>query len=165
MQTENPITQVRRQRGRSIRAFADDIGIHHQAILLAERGVYTTILPSIRKYLSEQDIDTEGFERQYQSFVCEKRSEEGSKMGVPTLTVAALGDPTRSPLVTVRNALGVSRMKFCKNLCIHPAYEFKCEMGEAGTLGEQIRSALSQAGCPVDVLKELETRQLDFKRD
>lgn len=163
MLTENPITQVRRQRGRSIRAFADDVGIHHQAVLLAERGVYTSILPAISMFLDEVGLDTEGFESQYQEFVKEKRREEGSKMGVPTLTVAALGDPVRSPLVTVRNALGVSRMKFCKNLCIHPAYELKCETGDTGSLSLQIREALLQAGCPVGVVRELESRQLDFR--
>lgn len=159
---KSPILSFREAEQLTQQQLADEAGINLQAVFLCEKGVYPEVLPALLKTMRihgyKGPIQTE-----YQTFVHEKRVEFGIRHDLSSWRVSDLGPPVgHHPLVKVRLQLDLSRMKFCKDLCVHPAQELRVERGKAYTMGEQLMQALLVAGLEQPVLDELEQRTRDF---
>lgn len=156
---ENPILTERTKASLTQVQLADKCHVHWQVIFLLEQGCYPHILPAVAGTLNRMGVDTIQAQRDYFSFVKEKRIASGEQYGLPTMTVDSLGPPVgTNPLLAFRKSLGLSRMAFCKTFCIHPAYELRCEQGKSKTLNDEVDRALRQAGLSDVVLRELNVR-------
>lgn len=162
----NPITAVRQSRGKTLKDFASDIGINRQALYLNECGVYPNVLPRIRRYIVEdlQERTNLSLRIEYQKFVLLKLEGQRGTLDLDRFGVGDLGAPDRSPLAGLRDALELSRMGFCKTLCLHPARELGCENGKYFSFGEQIERHLLYVGISEMVMEEMIERQRDFYR-
>lgn len=161
---ESPIHTVRTREGKTLEQVADAAGINMQAVYLNECGVYPTILPALQKCFQVWEYDTKVLERDYQIFIKNKRIEFGNTHNLSELTLGALGPPVenQSPLETLREYIQLSRMAFCKGLCVHPAAELRIERGEASSLGAQFKTALYDAGVGDIIISELDARVQDY---
>lgn len=152
---ENPIRKVRLSRGRTLVEFADDCGVNYQALYLNECGVYPTVLPAILKILVKLDNDATQLETEYIEFVYNKRLEFGEKHNTVNLPPPV---GTLHPFIGFRRALGLSRSKLAKMLCVHPAGLYRLELGLMKHLPGDLRDALLVAGFPVNLVEELDYR-------
>jgi DNA-binding XRE family transcriptional regulator len=153
---ENPIKTVRTRASRTIKEFAHDCGVHEQAVLLNEQGVYPHILPSVLDHMRSIRNDPQ-YELDYKMFVRDRRRHNGARFDFAGQTT--LGPPEAvHPVVAFRLKFDMSRMKFAKLFCIHPAELDRLEKGKKHGLSEQFKLAMKDAGLPGNVLSELEFR-------
>jgi len=158
----NPIKQARQRQGLTQESLAELLDIHPQAILLNEQGVYPTVLPRILDYFVEQGYSAEEFNLEYSEFVMNKRKELFESMPWKTLSWAEFNTDGQHPFIKFREELGFSRMKFAKSFCVHPAYLYKLERADVGTLSTQLKEALLAVGFSSDFIDELNQRCEDF---
>lgn len=171
--SRNPIRKVRTQLGKTLEEFSTLCGVHLQALYLNEQGVYPHILPAVARFIEEElELNVEEYQLDYLVFQRNKRAEFGALHDLTYYDVARLGEPdlSRHPVVLFRGSLqddrsgkGISRMAFCKGLCIQPSLIYNLECGRAAHLGDQTVEALQQAGLPSTVIDELNTRSEEFR--
>jgi hypothetical protein len=133
-----------------------------QAVFLNEQGVYETVLPRIERFMVKEGEDPNEIYKSYRDFVKEKRRWFGDHHGLPSWTVGSLGPPVGSPMEEFHKHLNISRMRFCKTLCVHPAKELAIECGKTRGLGLQIQTAFQDAQMPQSVIDELEYRVAEY---
>lgn len=153
---DNPVKRIRKENGRTLAQFAGDIGCHWQTVYLCEQGVFPHILPTIKEYLrtlSDDLLDVE-----YVAFVHEKRMLWGYTNGASLFSIDDLGPPVENPIVALRERFGMSRLGFCKAICVHPAHELDCERGDTVVMPEQLQEALIAVGFSTEVIGELNSR-------
>lgn len=156
----NPIRVAREEIGKTLQEFAALCKIHYQALFLSENGVYPGVLPSIRKYLTNNlDFDGEVLDREYKEFVRLRRVQFERNYGTWTLPEPYLGD---SPVVVWREALGLSRLALAKELCVQPSLLYRVEMGKTPTLPTQFKEALLEINFPKRLVEEIEERVEEF---
>src|SRR4030095_16421457 len=90
--TVNPIKTYRKSEGKTMIEFAEAVGIHPQAVFLAEQGCYVSILPAIREYTHSTEED----DLLYRGYQLLKRSVNGPLYGLSDITLGMLGEPDRS---------------------------------------------------------------------
>lgn len=157
---QNPIREVREQRGMSLDRFSTMLGINLQAVYLNECGVYPHILPVIRKWMEQEGYDVRSFDEQYFLFQEHTRIQNGTVYGAGDIAPPEPGD--EHPFTAFREELGVSRMGFSKDMCIHPAFLYKLERGEAHGLSSQCKSAMLDAGFTMALVNELDARCREY---
>lgn len=160
---DGPLTEARKRLGLTQQQLALEADIHPQAVFLAEQAVYPTILPKLARFFESEGLDIKVLEDEYRAFQRTKRERAGRdaslalyEVGAPNLGV--------SPFVTFRESIGMSRMRFAKSLCVHPASLYNLEHGSSGSLPEQLRVALDEAGLDGATIDELEERCKEFHR-
>lgn len=155
----NPIRRIRLLEGRTLQEFADDIGIHYQAVYLNECGVYHTVLPVIMKHLVSLGLNRRELEIEYEEAVRFKRELNG--LVYQFNLIDDLGEPTGiNPFTQFREklnltGLSLTRSKFCKLFGVHPALIRKLELFETRTMPTQLQEALRDAGLATTVIDEL----------
>jgi DNA-binding XRE family transcriptional regulator len=169
---ENPIRAARHKSGKTGAEFAQDIGIHPQALYLNEMGMYSHILPKVLTYLMRTfEHSRDYLEADYAQFVEQQRRAFGRLYGLSGFSLGDLGAPGGThPVVQFRAHIGIaqghprglSRMGFAKSFCIHSAELYSLENGEKHGLSEQFKLAMTTAGLPAIVLAELEGRCDEF---
>lgn len=166
---ENPIKTSRLEERKSLQGLADEIGIHMQAVYLAECGVYPRVLPSILYYFGWDEAGEHAVA--YRQFQKAKRQVNGHLWGLDRLTLTDLGVPLymeAHPLIAFRQILsngvtkGISRMMFAKRFCIQPVELFFLETRKRPEVSEQFRTAMREAGLDDIVLSELEARIQEY---
>jgi len=155
---DNPIKTARTRVGRTLKEFAEDCGVHEQAVFLNEQGVYPHVLPAIGAHLRTLGV-SRPFE-DYAQFQLERRQAAGARFDLYIYSLPAPDD--RHPVVAFREAFGMSRMKFAKSFCVHPAELYRLENGQKHGLSEQFKEAMRQAGLRDTVLDELEFRIREY---
>jgi transcriptional regulator with XRE-family HTH domain len=157
----NPIRALRKKNGMTVDVFAERCKIHPQALYLNECGVYPHILPAVRGYLLSLGYDLQVLDHEYALYQRQKRIEYGQEVGAEE---QELGPPSvvKHPFVEFRIGIKMSRMGFSKSFCVHPAFLYKLEHGEAYGLSIQLKEALTLAGFPVGLVNELDYRSREF---
>lgn len=157
---ENPIRRIRQLEGKTLNQLAESIGINYQAVYLNECGTYSSVLPTIVRYFEKLGYDGNEIENDYQAFQCSKRQVSGEKYKMGEIT--DLGPPSAvNPLVQFRYLLNITRSKFCKDFCVHPASMRQLELNAMQTLPAQLHLALEQAGLAPGLIVELEERLVE----
>lgn len=169
---QNPIREARHRAGKTGAEFAQDIGVHPQALYLNEMGMYTHILPRVKAYLMRTfNHSSELLDADYARFVEQQRRAFGRLYQLSGFTLDDLGVPDGAhPVVQFRAHIGIaqgqpgglSRMGFAKSFCVHSAELYSLENGEKHVLSEQFKEAMRIAGLPDTVLAELEYRCDEF---
>lgn len=156
----NPITEIRKKQGASLLSWARDAGIHHQALYLNECGVYVDVLPTLLEFIEGLGYDGAELEANYHLWVAERREEVRESLDF----LDDLPEPCRSvhPFVCFREALGLSRMAFCKTFLVHPASIYELEHGKMLKLPGQLVDALRSVGISDTVIEELGFRCGEF---
>lgn len=160
---DNPIRLARNLRGQSIEKAAADAGVHWQAWYLTECGVYNEIPPTILDHLSSLGEDATLVTQHYHEFVSQQRAAFSAKHK-KHFTLEGLGVPTRtqSPVEHFRRTLGLSRLGFCKSLCVQPGVLYRVEHGKSRSLPQQVRDALREVGMADSLIEELDTRTEEY---
>lgn len=162
----NPIRLARQSSPeKTLEAFSRRCGVHKQALYLNERGVYPDILPSILPVLIELGYEEKSVQSSYHDFQRLRRIARGQLDRLDETT--ELGEPLPHlghPFVQFRLALGLARLGFAKEYCVHPASLHKLETGSAIHISEQLREALTVAGLPATVIAELNSRCEEYAR-
>ncbi len=152
----SPIKAARSKAGLTLLQASKEAGVHLQAFFLQEQGVYPEILPAIQSWLALHEYDISVATEEYHEFQRAKRKDNGERLG---LSVYELGPPEgTNQFVQFRSALGLSRMGFAKDFCLHPGLLYRVEHGISKTLPQQVASALKDAGLPAWVIDELNYR-------
>ena len=130
--------------------------MHLQAFFLQEQGVYPEILPAVQSWLVLHEYDIVVATSEYHEFQKGKRRDNGERLG---LSIYELGAPEgANQFVQFRTSLGLSRMGFAKDFCVHPGLLYRLERGISKTLPQQVADALGDAGLSLWVIDELNYR-------
>lgn len=152
----SPIKAARSKAGLTLLQASKQAGVHLQAFFLQEQGVYPEILPAVQSWLVLHEYDVKVATEEYHEFQRAKRRDNGERFG---LAVYELGPPEwANQFVQFRSSLGVSRMGFAKDFCVHPGLLYRLERGISKALPQQVADALSDAGLPDWVIEELNYR-------
>lgn len=160
---ENPIKVVRKAHNLSQVRFAESCGVHESVIVLHEAGCYERIFPAVRVGLKDLGCDVDKIEYEYNLFIIEKRHAFMATNFFNGMTVSDLGPPEGNPLVSFREKLGMSRMGFCKAICVHPGHEQNCEDNKMIELPEQLETALRMIQVPDVIISEINARLREVK--
>lgn len=160
---DGPLTEARKRLGLTQQQLALEASIHPQAVFLAEQAVYPTILPKLARFFENEGLDIKVLEAEYRGFQRAKRERAGRNASLALYQNGA-PDLGVQPFVSFRDSLGMSRMRFAKSFCVHPASLYNLEHGSSGSLPEQLRIALDEAGLGRATIDELEERCREFHR-
>lgn len=157
---KNPITASREKLGLTRINLAALLSVNVSALLLLERGCYTTILPKVLKYFVDEGYDAKDLEENYRAYQLASRRIAGELF---ELTDFELGEPilTEHPFISFRRSLGInglSQQGFAKWFCVPPSSLHELERGIRVHLPEGVQVALLEAGLSGDVLSELSFR-------
>lgn len=155
----NPVRRVRTQHGKGINDIAKDAGVHWQGWYLTENGVYAHIPPKILDHLCSLGESSNVLAQEYAAFISTQRAAFKEKYE-RHFTLEGLGVPTRnrSPVEHFRRTLHLSRLGFCKALCVQPGVLYRMEHGQSRSLPQQVRDALREVGMADTLIQELDTR-------
>jgi hypothetical protein len=161
----NPIKEFRSQHGWTLLDLAGEVGVHVQAVFLCEHGVYPEILPVLRDFLIRHGMSGVAIDEAYHFYQRDNRNAARRLYDMANVTLPAPGP--RHPVVDFRLSLGkgLSRMRFCKSFCVHPAEMYNLEHGTKHVLSEQFKTAMLESGLSATVLGELEFRCGEFARN
>lgn len=159
--SSNPVRQIRLKQHKTLDEFANECGIHIQALFRCEHGMYPSVLPSICQRLNHQyGIDLAELTTSYEDFIRSKRYTFGKARYPYTLP-----EPDRkiSPLTQFRNYLGFkSAFGMGKAICLGPTTILRAERGDTPRLPGQVEFALRGILLPVEDIQEMSFRQEEF---
>jgi len=156
---ENPVRVIRLREHKTIKEFSEICNVHYQALYLTECGVHPTPLRSILAECVDLGYDEEWILDEYHKFVHQQRFKFKQDHSPFTLPPVDMG---YSPVTNWRQSLGLTRTRFCKELCVQPALQTRLETGKAQKLYEQLKEALLEIEFPVGLLIELEDRIIEY---
>jgi len=160
--SKNPVRVARKANNLTLQRFAEKCKVTLNAVYMQECGLYPYILPKILQVLvNELKQHYYSLTDEYNEFVKETRYNFYDKYG-PFHYREIEVDATKSPLTVFRESLKLSKMAFCKNICIQPSILNKVERGIAQTIPEAIQCALLDIGFDMEACEELHYRQGEF---
>lgn len=155
---ENPIRAIRRYNGLSLRNAAIKIGCHYQAVYMTEHGMYFRVPPSILYWAGGVGDMTEAkIEEVYQSYRAAKLVDASERYSMAKLRVDDLGIPGENPVRGLRNFLGFTSSKFCKEFCVPVSMLYEAE-NNSKSLPGKLADVLRQMGVPSVVIQEMDDR-------
>jgi hypothetical protein len=162
----NPISVIRSNEVQSLRQFARKVKCNFQLLYLTEKGCYVTIPRSILCYCTEVlGYPSMPLQTSYEEFQRSQRETFGSFFRFAYLdNTACLGSLDRNPILAFREHLSLSRVAFCKGLCLPPSVLYKLENSLLRTLPYSVEVALDQALFPVELIGELAERVEEYGR-
>lgn len=152
--TDNPIRKLRLQHHKSLRQLSHECGVNIQALYLNECGVYSHILPVVKKKLVKKyHADGQKLDQEYRMFISQKRFffDRDFSATLPE-------NNGKNPVVSLRENLSLSRLGFAKVICVHPSILHKVEKNVLSDIPESLRIALLQCGFRVEDVRELSDR-------
>jgi len=160
--SKNPVRQVRREHNLTLQALAEKCNVTLNAVYNQECGVYPYILGNILMVLvNEYGEEYFSLNERYKEFIKERRLTFLDELGPFNYRDIEV-DATLSPIAVFRRSLDLSKMAFCKRLCIQPSLLNRCEAGACQTLPSAIVNALRQVGFEDEGIEELNYRQGEF---
>lgn len=158
--TSNPIRRLRLSKGKTLEQFADDCGIHLQAVYLNEMGMYPTVLPAVMRLMRAYGISLSEAEEEYQDYVRDIRFNFGEEhapysLGLPSVSV--------SSIKVFRDILGISTaFGFARAICVNPTLIRRVEYGKTDEFPGHLNFALRDIQMDPSDIQELELRHQDF---
>ena len=156
--TDNPIRMLRLSEHKTLEAFADECGIHLQAVYLNEMGMYPTILPSIMRVMKHYGLSES--EEDYQDYVRATRYDFGEshvpyEIGEPSMSVSSIRQFRGS--LRISTAFG-----FAKAICVNPTIVRNVEFGRLEEFPGHLNFALRDIQLDPADITELEYRHQEF---
>jgi hypothetical protein len=102
-----------------------------------------------------------GLDEEYGDFIKSTRSEFGLKYALLDY-LPGDSDIRASPITKLRNDLDLSKLGFAKGICTQPSGVSRVEKRITSEFPTQLVEALSDAGLPVVMIRELQERQREF---
>lgn len=157
----NPIRIARESQNKTLQQFADSIGCHFQAVYLNESGIYPTILPKIKIYLTNKlGLNAKELDDSYKEFVLVTRKNFGALYGpFSELPNSLVGT---SPIVRWRESLGLTRSALAKGICVQPYQISNTENKVTGVIPTQMLEAFRDIGMEKHIIEELEYRVEEY---
>jgi transcriptional regulator with XRE-family HTH domain len=143
----NPITDARLEQSFSGPALAKRLGLSRQYLNRAEQGTYTSLNPSLKRWVSNAlNISPESVHQRYVQFQKAQRRATTERVD-PVKLERRSGDNEPGYIIFERwrNGYWTSPTQFSIAFCVHPDAVQKYEEGIQKRMPEQIRNALEES--------------------
>lgn len=158
--TDSPTREIRNRCGMTLKEFGAKLDLNYQTVYLNECAVYES--PVERVVQAGVSIGRFNLAWDYKKFQFAQRAKLGEHFQFYRLGLSALSTPEVNPVYALRTRLELSRLAFCKALCVHPATVARVENNKSHILGTQLSNALLDAGLSLDLVGEMSYRLNDL---
>lgn len=154
---ENPIRVIRTEQGLSIRRAAEKIGCHYQTVYMAEHGMCDPLFAVVLLWASaNSEYTLPQITDAYDMFLARKRGLAREMYSLEMLPTTAVGIPGTNPIRSLRQYLGLTTSRFCKDLCIPVSLLHNSE--RADSLPGAMCVALYSLGVDGELIEEIAER-------
>lgn len=158
---KSPVRSLRKQRYPNRSVLCNLLGISDSVIYFSEMACYPRIPYRLNHALLPESETRRDFRSTYYEFQVSERQVFGELHGLNNLEL----DSNPGAVQALCAALSLSRADLGKGLCLQPSLIYRHDRGFTGSLSEEFRIALRQAGLTTKVLALLETMQRKYNAD
>lgn len=162
----NPLKVIREYLQMSMDDLAECAGVNHNNVVRNEQGCYSNPSPKLLDFLlANSDYDRATLLEEYRAFQSFTRRSNFGVLSETFLRDVATQPDWLNPCRVWRENAGLSKARFGKLFCIHPAIVSRLENEPylIGSLPGQYKEAMLDSGYPLWELLQLEKKYLLFK--